>query len=141
MDEIYDPFKEDEDNGQERVKTETRLNDPSKMTLLPHERAVQDGSGFSRLVGTKYGVDPTAKAEKRVHMGIRWCQKAGVPIKRIQISSLSSGIRMNRTLICMQQNTNITQMNASLYRERSQSVEYQKVNPMSAILRSGQRDA
>ncbi len=32
MDEIYDPFKEDEDNGQERVKTETRLNDPAKMT-------------------------------------------------------------------------------------------------------------
>uniref|UniRef100_A0A3B1J718 Uncharacterized protein n=1 Tax=Astyanax mexicanus TaxID=7994 RepID=A0A3B1J718_ASTMX len=45
--ELYDPFKETEDNED----------------LLPHERAVQDGSGFSRLVGMKYGAE--AKAENR----------------------------------------------------------------------------
>lgn len=69
IDEIYDPFKEDEDNdqpsllgkhsGPERVAKDSNRDD-----LLPHERAVQDGSGFSRLVGMKYSVDPTSKAEK-----------------------------------------------------------------------------
>ncbi|XP_052006781.1 uncharacterized protein LOC127660521 [Xyrauchen texanus] len=71
MDELYDPFKEDEDNGhhpfigrsvgkhsvreqtKSPVKTESHFYDPNKDDLLSNERAVQDGSRFSWLVGIK----------------------------------------------------------------------------------------
>ncbi|XP_017546164.1 titin homolog isoform X1 [Pygocentrus nattereri] len=75
-DEMYDPFKETEDNEdnpfllgsrQSRISTigqvENCLEDHGDDDLLPHERAVQDGSGFSRIVGMKYGTE--AKAENR----------------------------------------------------------------------------
>ncbi|XP_056326313.1 uncharacterized protein LOC130239252 isoform X2 [Danio aesculapii] len=69
IDEIYDPFKEDEDNDQPSLLgkhsgPERAIKDSGRDDLLPHERAVQDGSGFSRLVGMKYSVDPTSKAGK-----------------------------------------------------------------------------
>ncbi|XP_036429656.1 titin homolog [Colossoma macropomum] len=75
-DELYDPFKEtegSEDNRflmgskQSRIsvigQVENCLEDHGDDDLLPHERAVQDGSGFSRIVGMKYGTE--AKAENR----------------------------------------------------------------------------
>lgn len=129
MDEIYDPFKEDEDNGQERVKTETRLNDPSKDDLLPHERAVQDGSGFSRLVGTKYGVDPTAKAEKKSPYGHPMVSESWSAHKEDpnQFSEQWNPYEQDTDLYATEHKHYTDER--SLYRERSQSVEYQKVNP------------
>ncbi|XP_048061484.1 uncharacterized protein si:dkeyp-121d4.3 isoform X3 [Megalobrama amblycephala] len=141
MDEIYDPFKEDEDNdppsfmgkhsGPERVKhavkIETRLNDPIKDDLLPHERAVQDGSGFSQLVGMKYGVDPTAKAEKKSPYGHpmvseNWSMHKDPNRFSEQWNQYEEGTDPYAT-----EHEHYTDHN--LYRERSQSVEYQKVNP------------
>ncbi|XP_058651384.1 uncharacterized protein si:dkeyp-121d4.3 isoform X2 [Onychostoma macrolepis] len=138
MDEIYDPFKEDEGNdqpsligkqsGQERVKTETRLNDPSKDDLLPHERAVQDGSGFSRLVGMKYGVDPTAKAEKSPYghpmVSESWSAHKEDPN---QFSEQWNQYEQDTDLYATEHKHYTDER--SLYRERSQSVEYQKVDP------------
>lgn len=140
MDEIYDPFKEEEDNdqpslmgkhpGRERVnpvKTENRLNDPSKDDLLPHERAVQDGSGFSQLVGMKYGVDPTAKAEKKSPYGHpmvseNWSMHKDPNRFPEQWNQYEEGTHPYAT-----EREHYT--DHSLYRERSQSVEYQKVSP------------
>uniref|UniRef100_A0A9J8CZD9 Si:dkeyp-121d4.3 n=1 Tax=Cyprinus carpio carpio TaxID=630221 RepID=A0A9J8CZD9_CYPCA len=138
MDEIYDPFTEEEDNdkpsligkksGQERVKTETRLNDPSKDDLLPHERAVQDGSGFSRLVGMKYGVDPTAKAEKGPYghpmVSESWSAHKEDPN---QFSEQWNQYGQDTDLYATEHKHYTEER--SVYRERSQSVEYQKVNP------------
>uniref|UniRef100_A0A671L8H1 Si:dkeyp-121d4.3 n=1 Tax=Sinocyclocheilus anshuiensis TaxID=1608454 RepID=A0A671L8H1_9TELE len=139
MDEIYDPFKEEEDydqpsligkqSGQERVKTETRLNDPSKDDLLPHERAVQDGSGFSRLVGMKYGVDPTAKAEKKSPYGHpmvpeSWSAHKDDPN---QFSEQWNQYEQDTDLYATEHKHYTDER--SVYRERSQSVEYQKVSP------------
>ncbi|XP_039546495.1 uncharacterized protein si:dkeyp-121d4.3 isoform X2 [Pimephales promelas] len=143
MDEIYDPFKEDEDNdqpsakgklrsGQERGKnpmnTETCLNDPRKDDLLPHERAVQDGCGFSKLVGMKYGVDPTAKAEKNSPYGQpmvseNWNMHKDPNQFSEQWNQYEEGIDPYAT-----QHEQYTD-DHSRYRERSQSVEYQNVNP------------
>lgn len=139
MDEIYDPFKEDEDNdqpslmgkqsGQGRVKTETRLNDPSKDDLLPHERAVQDGSGFSRLVGMKYGVDPTAKAEKKSPYGHPMVSESWSAHKEDpnQFSEQWNQYEQDNDLYATEHKHYTDEH--SLYRECSQSVEYQKVNP------------
>ncbi|XP_076831451.1 uncharacterized protein LOC143476923 isoform X2 [Brachyhypopomus gauderio] len=77
-DELYDPFKETEDAdsalmGREagRIpaleRVETCSDDHSQDDLLPHERAVQDGSGFSKIVGMKYGTD--TKVENRFLYG------------------------------------------------------------------------
>ncbi|KAK2896415.1 hypothetical protein Q8A67_010903 [Cirrhinus molitorella] len=133
MDELYDPFKEDEDNdrpslmgkqfGRERVKTETRMNDPSKDDLLPHERAIQDGSGFSRLVGMKYGVDPTAKAGHPL-VSENWIAHKEDPN---QFSEQWNQYEEDAELYATghEQYTD----ECSLYRECNQSVEYQKVNP------------
>ncbi|XP_077103010.1 uncharacterized protein LOC143753955 isoform X1 [Siphateles boraxobius] len=140
MDEIYDPFKEDEDNnqlsskhsGQERgkkpMKTETRLNDPRKDDLLPHERAVQDGSGFSQLVGMKYGVDPTVKAEKKSPYGHpmdseNWSMHKDPNQFSEQLNRYEEGTDPYATP--HEQYTD----DHRRYRERSQSVEYQKINP------------
>ncbi len=62
-------------------------------------------------------------------MGIRWCQKAGVSIKRIQISSQWewNQYEQDTDLYATEHQHYIDER--SLYRERSQSVEYQKVNP------------
>lgn len=138
MDEMYDPFKEDEDNnqpsligkqsGQERVKTETRLNDRSKDDLLPHERAVQDGSGFSQIVGMKYGVDPTAKAENTPYghpmVSESWSAHKKDPD---QFSEQWNQYEQDTDLYATEHQHYTDER--SLYRERSQSVEYQKVNP------------
>lgn len=84
MDEIYDPFQDDDDDNEEPSsavrdtgrhsiqklgKSQMETEDPNQDDLLPHERALQDGSGFSQLVGTKYGVQPTAKAERKLPYG------------------------------------------------------------------------
>ncbi|XP_073690348.1 uncharacterized protein [Garra rufa] len=132
MDEIYDPFKEDDENDQpslmgkqfvqERVKTETRLNDPSKDDLLPHERAVQDGSGFSRLVGMKYGVDPTAKAGHPM-VSENWSAHKEDPN---QFSEQWNQYEEN-TEVYATGHEHYTNEH-SLYREHSQS-KYQKVDP------------
>ncbi|XP_052428926.1 uncharacterized protein si:dkeyp-121d4.3 [Carassius gibelio] len=138
MDDVYDPFKEEDDHdqpsligkqsGQERMKTETRLNDPSKDDLLPHERAVQDGSGFSRLVGMKYGVDPTAKAEKSPYghlmVSESWSAHKEDPN---QFSEQWNQYEQDTDLFATE-HKNYTD-ECSVYRERSQSVEYQEVNP------------
>ncbi|XP_065107457.1 uncharacterized protein [Paramisgurnus dabryanus] len=83
MDDIYDPFEDEDDNNEpppvredlgrhsvhKRVKspmeTETQFEDD----LLPHERALKDGSGFSWLVGTKYGGQPTENTERKLPFG------------------------------------------------------------------------
>ncbi|XP_072533749.1 uncharacterized protein [Salminus brasiliensis] len=64
-DELYDPFRETEDreDNPSLIEAENYLEDHGDDDLLPHERAVQDGSGFSRIVGMKYGSE--AKAENR----------------------------------------------------------------------------
>ncbi len=138
MDEIYDPFKEEEGNdqpsligkqsGQERVKTKTRLNDPSKDDLLPHERAVQDGSGFSQIVGMKYGVDPTAKAENSPYghlmVSESWSAHKEDPN---QFSEQWNQYEQDTDLYATEHQHYTDER--SLYRELSQSVEYQKVNP------------
>ncbi|XP_016099202.1 uncharacterized protein [Sinocyclocheilus grahami] len=139
MDEIYDPFKEDEDNyqpslmrkqpGRERVNTETHLSNPSKDDLLPHERTVQESSGFSRLFGMRYGVDPTAKAEKK--------SLYGHPMVSENWSAHKEGPNQfsgpwnqyeEGTNLCATEHKHYTD-DGSLYRDRSRSVEYQKVNP------------
>ncbi|XP_016298678.1 uncharacterized protein LOC107655626 [Sinocyclocheilus anshuiensis] len=139
MDEIYDPFKEDEDNdqpslmgkqpGRERVNTETHLSNPSKDDLLPHERTVQEGSGFSRLVGMRYGVDSTAKGEKK--------SPYGHPMVSENWSAHKEGPNQfskqwnqyeEETNLCATEHKHYTD-DGSLYRERSRSVEYQKDNP------------
>ncbi|KAI2657555.1 Cold shock domain-containing protein E1 [Labeo rohita] len=132
MDEIYDPFKEDEENdqpsflgkqsGRERVKTETCLNDPSKDDLLPHERAIQDGSGFSRLVGMKYGVDPTAKAGHPM-VSENWSAHKEDPN---QFSEQWNPYEEDTELYATGHQRYTDER--SLYKERSQSAEYQKVN-------------
>ncbi|KAL0177404.1 hypothetical protein M9458_026298, partial [Cirrhinus mrigala] len=132
MDEIYDPFKEDEENdqpsflgkqsGRERVKTETCLNDPSKDDLLPHERAIQDGSGFSRLVGMKYGVDPTAKAGHPM-VSENWSAHKEDPN---QFSEQWNQYEEDTELYATGHQRYSDEH--SLYKERSQSAEYQKVN-------------
>lgn len=141
MDEIYDPFKEDEDSdqpsvmgkhsGKERgknpMKMETRMNDPRKDDLLPHERAVQDGSGFSQLVGMKYGVDPTAKAEKKSPyehpmVSENWSRHKDPNQFSEQWNQYEEGTDPYTT-----QHEHYTD-DHSRYRECSQSVEYQKVN-------------
>ncbi|XP_051504489.1 uncharacterized protein LOC127412291 isoform X2 [Myxocyprinus asiaticus] len=75
-DELYDPFKEDEDDDQHPfigrgvgkhsvreqikspVKRESHFYDPSKDDHLSNERAVQDGSRFSWLIGMKEDFEP-----------------------------------------------------------------------------------
>ncbi|XP_051946477.1 uncharacterized protein LOC127618202 isoform X2 [Xyrauchen texanus] len=85
MDELYDPFKEDNDEDQplfrvgsnhfvqeqikSLVKTETHLDDLTKDERLPQERAVKDGSDTSWLFGMHYDVEPTAKAESKKPYG------------------------------------------------------------------------
>ncbi|KAK1791462.1 hypothetical protein P4O66_013480, partial [Electrophorus voltai] len=79
-DELYDPFKGTENSEANSLlmgskagripaleQAETCSVDYSQDDLLPHERAVQDGSGFSKIVGMKYGTDP--KVENRFLYG------------------------------------------------------------------------
>uniref|UniRef100_A0A672NFV4 Uncharacterized LOC107564218 n=1 Tax=Sinocyclocheilus grahami TaxID=75366 RepID=A0A672NFV4_SINGR len=139
MDEIYDPFKDEDgydqpsligkQSGQERVKTETRLNDPSKDDLLPHERAVQDGSGFSQLVGMKYGVDPTAKAEKKSPYGYPMVSESWSAHKEDpnQFSEQWNQYEQDTDLYATEHKHYTDER--SVYRERSPSVEYQNVSP------------
>ncbi|XP_066534492.1 uncharacterized protein si:dkeyp-121d4.3 isoform X2 [Hoplias malabaricus] len=67
-DELYDPFKETENDEAKLMESRKRRNpifgkfeDHSDDDLLPHERAVQDGSGFSKIVGMKYGKETNAE--------------------------------------------------------------------------------
>ncbi|XP_046723056.1 uncharacterized protein si:dkeyp-121d4.3 isoform X2 [Silurus meridionalis] len=60
-DELYDPFKETDCN--ENSYTSPNTHDD----LLPHERVVEDGSGFSKIVGMKYGSE--SKPEYRYLYG------------------------------------------------------------------------
>lgn len=73
--ELYDPFKEtdcNEDNFP-LVGSKQSMNpmlgglENTQDDLLPHERAVVDGSGFSKIVGMKYGIE--AKPETRCLYG------------------------------------------------------------------------
>ncbi|XP_053476726.1 uncharacterized protein si:dkeyp-121d4.3 isoform X3 [Ictalurus furcatus] len=74
-DELYDPFKEtdcNEDNyrlmgSKQNMNPMLRQNENTQDDLLPHERAVVDGSGFSKIVGMKYGIE--AKPENRFLRG------------------------------------------------------------------------
>ncbi|MCJ8730815.1 hypothetical protein PDJAM_G00188660 [Pangasius djambal] len=73
--ELYDPFKEtdcSEDNYPlmgSKQNTSRMLGriETTQDDLLPHERAVVDGSGFSKIVGMKYGIE--AKPENRFLYG------------------------------------------------------------------------
>ncbi|XP_062851998.1 uncharacterized protein si:dkeyp-121d4.3 isoform X2 [Trichomycterus rosablanca] len=77
--ELYDPFSETDDNedspfmGSKECKIpmlgnfKDSMDDHGQEDLLPHERAVEDGSGFSRIVGMKYGTD--SKPEKQLLFG------------------------------------------------------------------------
>ncbi|XP_051504485.1 uncharacterized protein si:dkeyp-121d4.3 isoform X2 [Myxocyprinus asiaticus] len=147
MDELYDPFKEDEDNDQHRfigrgvgkhslreqikspVKTESHFYDPNKDDLLPHERAVQDGSRFSWLVGMKEDLEPFAKAEKKKPYGHQlisnnWNTHEEDP------NRFSKGRNQNDedTDLYATEHKHYGDDN-SVCRERSQSVEYQNVHP------------
>uniref|UniRef100_A0AAY4EAW4 Cold shock domain-containing protein n=1 Tax=Denticeps clupeoides TaxID=299321 RepID=A0AAY4EAW4_9TELE len=59
-DEIYDPFEAGEEMRRSKRASLVRVISPVDEThredLLPHERAVQDGSGFSRLVSMRHGL-------------------------------------------------------------------------------------
>ncbi|KAK3573727.1 hypothetical protein QTP86_032085 [Hemibagrus guttatus] len=74
-DELYDPFKETDCNADiyllmgNRQKINPMLGriESAQDDLLPHERAVVDGSGFSKIVGMKYGIE--AKPENRFLYG------------------------------------------------------------------------
>lgn len=73
--ELYDPFKETdctEDNyplmGSKQSRNPMLAGlENTQDDLLPHERAVVDGSGFSKIVGMKYGIE--AKPETRFLYG------------------------------------------------------------------------
>ncbi|KAF4090108.1 hypothetical protein AMELA_G00048140 [Ameiurus melas] len=73
--ELYDPFKEtdcNEDNyrlmgSKQNMNPMLRQIENTQDDLLPHERAVVDGSGFSKIVGMKYGIE--AKPENRFLRG------------------------------------------------------------------------
>lgn len=73
--ELYDPFKEtdcSEDNHPLKGSKQNRNPmlgriENTQDDLLPHERAVVDGSGFSRIVGMKYGIE--AKPETQFLYG------------------------------------------------------------------------
>lgn len=74
-DELYDPFKEtdcSEDNyplmgSKQNMKPMLGRVENTQDDLLPHERAVVDGSGFSKIVGMKYGTE--AKPENNFLYG------------------------------------------------------------------------
>ncbi|XP_055026206.2 uncharacterized protein [Misgurnus anguillicaudatus] len=98
MDDIYDPFEDEDDNNEpppvredfgrhsvhKQVKspmeTETQFEDPSQDDLLPHERAMKDGSGFSWLVGSNYGDQPAANTERKLPFG----HQTGSDIQHLQ---------------------------------------------------------
>ncbi|XP_052006764.1 uncharacterized protein LOC127660519 isoform X4 [Xyrauchen texanus] len=147
MDELYDPFKEDEDNGhhpfigrsmgkhsvreqtKSPVKTESHFYDPNKDDLLPHERAVQDGSHFSWLVGMKEDLEPFAKAEKKKPCGHQlnsnnWNTHEEDP------NRFSMGRNQNEedSDLYATEHKHYADDN-SVCREHSQSVEYQNVHP------------
>lgn len=74
-DELYDPFKET-DCGEDTypsVGSKGNINpmlgqiENTQDDLLPHERAVVDGSGFSKIVGMRYGSE--VKPENRFLYG------------------------------------------------------------------------
>lgn len=142
MDEIYDPFQEDEDDDddndepppavreagrhsiQKLGKSLMEAEDPNQDDLLPHERAIQDGSGFSQLVGTKYGVQATAKAERKLPYGHQmapdnWSKRQAYPDWSEQWKAYT-------------EDTNLYSAKPDkpdLYRESSQSAEYRSVSP------------
>lgn len=60
-DELYDPFKET-DCGEDTYPKLGQIEN-TQDDLLPHERAVVDGSGFSKIVGMTYGSE--VKPENR----------------------------------------------------------------------------
>lgn len=74
-DELYDPFKETDctEDTYPLMGNRQKMNpmlgqiESSQDDLLPHERAVVDGSGFSKIVGMKYGIE--AKPENRFLYG------------------------------------------------------------------------
>ncbi|XP_047668405.1 uncharacterized protein si:dkeyp-121d4.3 isoform X3 [Tachysurus fulvidraco] len=63
--ELYDPFKEtdrNEDNypligSRQKIIPMLGRIESTQDDLLPHERAVVDGSGFSKIVGMRYGIE------------------------------------------------------------------------------------
>ncbi|KAK2852898.1 hypothetical protein Q7C36_008099 [Tachysurus vachellii] len=73
--ELYDPFKEtdcNEDNyplmgSRQKINPMLGRIESTQDDLLPHERAVVDGSGFSKIVGMRYGVE--TKPENRFLYG------------------------------------------------------------------------
>ncbi|XP_026793067.3 uncharacterized protein si:dkeyp-121d4.3 isoform X2 [Pangasianodon hypophthalmus] len=73
--ELYDPFKETDCNEDNYPLMGSKQNmsrmlgriETTQDDLLPHERAVVDGSGFSKIVGMKYGIE--AKPENRFLYG------------------------------------------------------------------------
>ncbi|XP_030626226.1 uncharacterized protein LOC115808967 [Chanos chanos] len=78
-DELYDRFKETGDGSKQSVlgRAKSPFEDYSQDYLLPHEKAVQDGSGFSRIVGMKHGIyaqedvfrEPNTEDEERFLYG------------------------------------------------------------------------
>ncbi|KAM9476623.1 uncharacterized protein Hap1MRO34_009671 [Clarias gariepinus] len=74
-DELYDPFQETDCKEDNSPLMGSKLHknllfglvENTQDDLLPHERAVVDGSGFSKIVGMKYGVE--AKPENRFPYG------------------------------------------------------------------------
>lgn len=59
--ELYDPFKETDcsEENYRKMSMNPMLGglENTQDDLLPHERAVVDGSGFSKIVGMKYGIE------------------------------------------------------------------------------------
>ncbi|XP_056616050.1 uncharacterized protein si:dkeyp-121d4.3 isoform X3 [Triplophysa dalaica] len=143
MDDIYDPFQDvDDDNDepfpevrdtgrhsiQKLGKSLVEAEDPNQDDLLPHERAIQDGSGFSQLVGTKYGVQASAKAERKLPYGHQtapdnWSTHQAEPDWYEQWKAYTE----DKNLYSPKQKAYADKQD--LYRERSQSVEYQSISP------------
>ncbi|KAI7805203.1 uncharacterized protein si:dkeyp-121d4.3 isoform X2 [Triplophysa rosa] len=143
MDEIYDPFQEDDDDNDEPSpevrdagrhsiqklgKSLMEAEDPNQDDLLPHERAIQDGSGFSQLVGTKYGVQATAKAERKLPYGHQmapdnWSAHQAEPDWSEQWKAYTED--KNR----YSPKQEVYADEPDLYRESSQSAEYQSISP------------
>ncbi|XP_051506980.1 uncharacterized protein LOC127413691 isoform X2 [Myxocyprinus asiaticus] len=147
MDELYDPFKENDDEDQplfigrggskhfvreqikSPVKTETRFDDLRKDDLLPRERAVKDGSDTSWLFGMQYNVEPTAKAESKKPYGHQlvadnWNMHEEDP-NRFKRRNHYEG----DTDLYVTESKRYADDDNNLYKEHSQSVEYQNVHP------------
>lgn len=137
MDEIYDPFQEDDDDNDEPPPAvrevgrhsiqklgKSLMEDPNQDDLLPHERAIQDGSGFSQLVGTKYGVQAMAKAERKLPYGHQMAPD--------NWSARQAGPDWSEQWKAYTENTNLYSVKPDKpdrYRENSQSTEYRIVSP------------